>query len=97
MATTRLGLIAGAALAGVLLLGSSGLVAAQDPSPTPSASATAPSAMMGGSGMMAGSGMSHMDADDIAAMTANHQAMGANGTCDAAQMSQLHDQLQPNR
>ena len=100
MASKRIGLIAGGILAGGLLLGTAGLVAAQDPTASPSASPTSAgwSGMMGGSGKMSGSGMmGQMDADDIQAMTTMHQAKTANGTCDPAQMTQLHAHMQSSR
>ncbi|MBI3746308.1 MAG: hypothetical protein HY264_07255 [Chloroflexi bacterium] len=121
MASKRIGLIAGGIIAGGLLLGTAGLVAAQDPTASPSAGPTTSGSagmmggsgtmgsgsagMMGGSGMMGsgsagmmgGSGMGQMDADDIAAMTALHQSMAANGTCDPAQMTQLHAQMHSSR
>ena len=104
MASKRIGLIAGGILAGGLLLGTAGLVAAQDPTASPSASSTPSgssgmmgSGMMSGSGMMGGSGMGQMDADDIQAMTTMHQSMMANGTCDPAQMTQLHAQMHSSR
>lgn len=104
MAARRIGLVAGGILAGGLLLGTAGLVAAQNPTASPSASSTpsGSSGMMGGSGMMgagmmSGSGMGQMDAADIAAMTTMHQSVTANGTCDPAQMTQLHTQMHSSR
>lgn len=94
MTSKRLGLIAGGVLAGGLLLGTAGLVSAQVPTASPSASPT----WSGSAGMMGGSGMmGQMDADDLKAMAALHQSMAANGTCDPVQMSQLNAQMHSSR
>jgi len=60
MASKRIGLMTGGLLAGALLLGTAGLVAAQDPTTTPSPTTVGPGGMMGGqngAGMMGGGGM----------------------------------------
>lgn len=89
MATKRLGVLAGIALGGALLLGTAGVALAQGPTttPAPSPSAGTFGGMMGGQGfqgMMGGQGMGTVD------MTAMHAAMGANGTCDPALMQGIH-------
>lgn len=111
MASKRIGLIAGGMLAAGLLLGTAGLVAAQDPTASPSAGPTSAgssgmmsglgtmggSGMMSGSGIMSGLGMGQMDAGDVQAMTTMHQSMTANGTCDPAQMTQLRAAMHSSR
>ena len=52
MTSKKLGIVAGSALAGALLLGTAGLAAAQDPTATPSPNPW--SGMTGGAGMMGG-------------------------------------------
>ncbi|MBF6606321.1 MAG: hypothetical protein IVW53_12135 [Chloroflexi bacterium] len=106
MTSKRRGLIIGSVLAGSLLLGSAGLVAAQDPtaSPSPNATWSGSVGMMGGGGtvgMMGGSGaagmMGRMDAADMKAMAGLHQSMATNGTCDPTRMRAMHPQVRPNR
>src|SRR3990170_345403 len=89
MASKRTGLIAGGIL--VLLVGTAGLAAAQDPTP-------AGRPCMNGAGMMNGAnGMGTMDADHYALMTAMHESTAAGGACDPALMQQMHQQVQPPR
>lgn len=58
MTTKRLRIFAGGVLAGGLLLGSAGLVAAANPTASPSANPTGPTMPSSGwAGMMGGSGM----------------------------------------
>ena len=105
MASKRIGILAGGTLAGALLLGTAGLALAQDPTPSPSASPFwGPGMMGGGSGMMGGGsgmmgggsgmGLGNMTADQLEQMDALHDQMVESGTCDLAQMQQLHDQFQ---
>ena len=53
MTTKRTNLLAGSLLSGALLLGTAGLVLAQDPNPTPNATTETPGGMMNGQGMTA--------------------------------------------
>ena len=85
MTSKRLGILAGGALVGTLLLGMAGLVAAQDPTATPTPSM--------GPGMMGGTGM--MTSEQLEQMDALHDEMVASGTCDQAQMQQFHAQHHP--
>ena len=109
MASKRIGLAAGGLLAGALLLGTAGLVAAQDPTtPTPSPTAVGSGGMMGGqmgagmmggqmgAGMMGGQ-MGTMTAGQLEQMDALHDQMIASGVCDPAQMQASHAQLNTNR
>ena len=89
MASKRIGILAGGALAGTLLLGAAGLVFAQDPTPSPSAG----SGMMGGSGMGGQMGHGNLTPEQLEKMDALHDQMVASGTCDPAQMQQFHAQL----
>ena len=57
MITKRTNLLAGSLLGGALLLGTAGLVLAQDPTPTPSPTTGTPGGMMNGQGMGAGQGI----------------------------------------
>lgn len=99
MTSKRIGIIAAGAMAGALLLGTAGLVAAGDPNATPGGPSGA--GMMGGSGstggagMMGASGMT-MTTAQLAQMSALHDQMAARGTCTQAQMQQLHDQHHPS-
>ncbi|HVA86033.1 MAG TPA: hypothetical protein VNF73_06900 [Candidatus Saccharimonadales bacterium] len=94
MTSKRRGLIIGGVLAGSLLLGSAGLVAAQDPTASPSPSAT----WSGAAGMMGGAGAAGMmGGADMKAMAGLHQSMATNGTCDPARMRALHPQVRTNR
>ena len=121
MASRKIGILAGGALAGALLLGTAGLVAAQDPtatpSPTPWSGMTGGAGMMGGgmaggAGMMGAAGMSGggmmggtgagmmggqmgtgtMTSEQLEQMGKLHDQMAASGTCDQAQMQELHAQ-----
>jgi hypothetical protein len=116
MASKRIGVLAGSVLAGTLLLGTAGLVAAQDPTATPSP--TAGSGMTGGGGMMGGQmgagmggdmpgsygmggagmmdGTGTMTSDQLEQMDELHDQMIASGTCDPAQMQEVHAQHHPN-
>lgn len=124
MASKKLGILAGSALAGTLLLGTAGLVAAQDPtatpSPTPWSGMTGGAGMMGGGmsggtgmmgggmsgdGMMGGAGAGMMGghmgtgtmtSDQLEQMDKLHDQMVASGTCDQAQMQELHAQHHPS-
>ena len=105
MASKRTGLIAGGIL--VLLVGTAGLAAAQDPTPAgrPGLMNGAGGMMNGANGMMNGAngmmnganGMGTMDADHLALMTAMHESTAAGGACDPALMQQMHQQVQPSR
>ncbi|HEX7949563.1 MAG TPA: hypothetical protein VF494_04370 [Candidatus Limnocylindrales bacterium] len=96
MASKRIGILAGGALAGALLLGAAGLVLAGNPTPSPSANPSWGPGMMDGSGMMGGGQMGHGDltSDQLEKMDAMHDQVIASGTCDPAQMQQLHAPLQ---
>ena len=90
-----MGILAGGTLAGVLLLGTPGLVLAQDPTPSPTASPSYGRGMMGGAGMMGGQmGAGMMTSEQLEQMDALHDQMVASGTCDPAQMQQFHAQIQ---
>jgi len=97
MASKRTGLIAGGIL--VLLVGTAGLAAAQDPTPAGRPGMNGANGMMNGAnGMMNGAnGMGTMDADHLALMTAMHESTAAGGACDPALMQQMHQQVQPSR
>lgn len=102
MASKRTGLIAGGIL--VLLVGTAGLAAAQDPTPAgrpgmngANGMMNGANGMMNGGGMMNGAGMGTMDADHLALMTTMHESMSAGGACDPALMQQMHQQVQPSR
>ena len=90
MASKRIGLMTGGLLAGALLLGTAGLVAAQDPTATPSPTMVGPGGMMGGQ-------MGTMTADQLEQMDALHDQMIESGVCDPARMQELHAQLNSNR
>ena len=96
MTWRRLGIIAGGVLAVTLLLGTAGLAAAQDPTPSPSQMGAG---MMGGqmgAGMMGGQmGAGLMTTQQLEQMDALHDQMVATGTCDPAQMQSLHAQHHP--
>jgi hypothetical protein len=106
MNTKRFNILAGTILGGALLLGTAGLVFAQDPttSPSPSATSGMSGCMMGGQGqnmmgrqgqgMMGGGGMG---AGQMPDMTAMHAAMGQDGTCDPKLMQSMHQQYQSTR
>ena len=104
MNAKRTNLLAGTILGGALLLGTAGMVFAQDPTgpSSPSTTSGMGSGMMGarvgmmdGAGMMNGAGMmSGMDADNIASM---HKAMGAHANCDPALMQTMHQQVTQSR
>ncbi len=87
MITKRTNLIAGSLLGGALLLGTAGLVLAQDPTPTPSPTTGTPGGMMNGQGMGAG---------QMPDMTAMHATMGNDGTFDPELMQSMHDQYHPS-
>ena len=103
MTTKRVSLFAGTILGGALLLGTAGLVFAQDPTDSPSASATP--GMMGGQGIMGGQGMMGdqgmmgvgMDAGQTPDMAAMHATMGQDGTCGPELMQSMHEQYQSTR
>ena len=98
MASKRIGLVTGGLLAGALLLGTAGLVAAQDPTAgTPGGQMGA--GMMGGqmgAGMMGGQ-MGTMTAEQLEQMDALHDQMIRSGVCDPAQMQALYSQLNADR
>ena len=101
MASKRIGFVTGGMLAGALLLGTAGLVAAQDPTtPTPSPTAVGPGGMMGGqngAGMMGGQmGAGMMGGQMGAGMMGGQMGAGMMGTMTAEQLEQmdaLHDQM----
>ena len=112
MTSKRIGIFAGGALAGALLLGTAGLALAQDPSPSPTTPSRGPGMMGGGAGMMGGgsgmmgggsgmmggqAGRMNLTADQWKQMDALHDQMIASGTCDPAQMQQFHGQLQSGK
>lgn len=84
MNTKRRGFIAGGVLAGALLLGTAGLVAAQDPSAIP--------AVMGSQGDTA-----MMTPELFEQMDAIHDQMVASGGANYAQMDAIHAQHHPTR
>ena len=95
MASKRLGFLTGGLLTGALMLGTAGLVVAQDPAskPTPS-----PSGMMGGqtgTGMMGGQ-MGTMSADQLKQMATLHDEMVKSGG-NPLQMQQFHAQHHSGR
>ena len=110
MASKRIGLVTGGLLAGALLLGTAGLVAAQDPTPTPTPNPTAvgPGGMMGGpmgAGMMGGQNgagmmggqMDSMTAAQLEQMDALHDQMMESGVCDPGHMQAFQAQLNADR
>ena len=108
MASKRIGLMTGGLLAGALLLGTAGLVAAQDPTTTPSPTTVGPGGMMGGqngAGMMGGQNgtgmmggqMGTMTAEQLEQMDELHDQMLESGVCDLARMQEFHAQLNSNR
>lgn len=97
MTTKRRGLVAGGLLAGALLLGTAGLVAAQDPTTTPTANPG-----WGGAGMMGGQmngqmGAGMMTPELFEQMDAIHDQMVASGGANYAQMDAMHAQHHPTR
>ena len=97
MTTKRRGLVAGGLLAGALLLGTAGLVAAQDPTTTPTANPA-----WGGAGMMGGQmggqmGAGMMTPELFEQMDAIHDQMVASGGANNAQMDAMHAQHHPTR
>ena len=93
MTTKRRGLVAGGLLAGALLLGTAGLVAAQDPTTTPTANPG-----WGGAGMMNGQmGSGMMTPELFEQMDAIHDQMVASGGANNAQMDAMHAQHHPTR
>jgi hypothetical protein len=100
MASKRIGLVTGGLLAGALLLGTAGLVAAQDPTatPTPGPTTVSPGGMMGdqmGAGMMGG----QMGAGMMGGQMGAGMMGGQMGTMTADQLDQmnaLHDQMIEN-
>ena len=92
MTSKRIGLVTGGLLAGALLLGTAGLIAAQDPTttPTPSPTTVGPGGMMGGQ-------MGTMTAEQLEQMNALHDQMVESGICDPAQMQALHSELNADR
>ncbi len=103
MASKRIGLVTGGLLAGALLLGTAGLVAAQDP--TGRMGGQNGAGMMGGqngAGMMGGGQMGAgmrgtLTADQLEQMDALHDQMIESGVCDPAQMQAFHAQLNADR
>ena len=107
MTPKRIGIVMGGLVAGALLLGTAGLVAAQDPTATPMPSPTAvgPGGMMGGgqngTGMMGGqmgAGMmgGQMGAGMMGGQMGAGMMGGQMGTMTADQLEQmdaLHDQM----
>ena len=98
MTTKRRGLVAGGLLAGALLLGTAGLVAAQDPTTTPTANPG-----WGGAGVMGGQMNGQMGAPGMMTpelfeqMDAIHDQMVASGGANYAQMDAMHAQHHPTR
>ena len=112
MTTKRRGLVAGGLLAGALLLGTAGLVAAQDPTTSPTANPGWGGAgvmggqmngQMGAPGMMGGQMNGQMGAPGMMTpelfeqMDAIHDQMVASGGANHAQMEALHAQHHPTR
>ena len=104
MTSKKLGILFGSALAGTLLLGTAGLVAAQDPTTTPSPTArsgmTGGAGMMsggmaGGAGMMGGAGMggAGMMGGAGAGMMGGQMDTGTMTSDQLEQMDKLHDQM----
>ena len=98
MTSKRIGLVTGGLLAGALLLGTAGLVAAQDPTGGMMGGQMGPGMMGGqmGAGMMSGQ-MGAMSADQLEEMDALHDQMIESGVCDPAQMQAFHAQLHSTR
>lgn len=109
MASKRLGFITGGLLTGALMLGTAGLVLAQEPAstPTPSPTGIGPGSMMGGqngAGMMGGQNgtgmmggqMGTMSADQLKQMATLHDEM-VKGGGNPLQMQQFHVQHHPSR
>ena len=109
MASKRLGFITGGLLTGALMLGTAGLVLAQDPAstPTPSPTGIGPGSMMGGqngTGMMGGQNgtgmmggqMGTMSADQLKQMATLHDEMVKSGG-NPLQMQQFHAQHHSGR
>ena len=98
MTTKRRGLVAGGLLAGALLLGTAGLVAAQDPTTSPTANPG-----WGGAGVMGGQMNGQMGAPGMMTpelfeqMDAIHDQMVASGGANYAQMDAMHAQHHPTR
>ena len=113
MTSRRIGFVAGGLLAGAVLMGTAGFVAAEDPTATkPSGSAGMMAGQMGGmmggqkgAGMMGGQmgtgmmggQMGTLTADQFKQMDELHDQMLASGVCDPAQMQAFHAQLNANR
>jgi hypothetical protein len=94
MTTKRIGILAGGALAGVLLLGTAGLVLAQDPTPSPTASPSWGPGMMGGAGMMGGQmGAGMMGGQMSAGMMGGQMGAGTMTSEQLEKMDALHDQM----
>jgi len=104
MTSKRIGLVTGGMLAGALLLGTAGLVAAQDPTTTPSPTTVGPGGMMGGqngAGMMGGqNGAGMMGGQNGAGMMGGQNGAGMMGgqmgtmtAEELEQMDALHDQM----
>ena len=97
MASKRLGFITGGLLTGALMLGTAGLVLAQDPAstPTPSPTGIGPGSMMGGqngTGMMGGQmGTGMMGGQNGAGMMGGQ--MGTMSADQLKQMATLHDEM----
>ena len=93
MASKRLGFITGGLLTGALLLGTAGLVLAQDPASTPTPS---PSGIgQNGAGMMVGQ-MGTMSADQLKQIATLHDEMVKSGG-NPLQMQQFHAQHHSGR
>ena len=101
MTTKRVNLLAGTILGGLLLLGTAGLVLAQDPTSTPTPAAGSEACddmggMMTGQGMMNGQGMTNgQGMMNGQGMTAMHEAM-SDGTCDPELMQSMHEAHHPS-
>ena len=95
MTSKRMGLLTGGVLAGVLLLGTAGLAAAQDPTTAPRPDRVGPAGMMGGqngAGMMGGqNGAGMMGGQNGAGMMGGQMVtMSAD---QLKQMATLHDEM----
>ena len=107
MTSRRIGFVAGGLLAGAVLMGTAGFVAAEDPTATQPSGAGMMAGQMGGqmggmmggqkgAGMMGGQ-MGTLTADQFKQMDELHDQMLASGVCDPAQMQAFRAQLNANR